>query len=80
MLNLIFLRYWLAWIRATGSALHHFISMATFAAFMVKDAGLLLLILLFGSRPARAMHAQVHTSGRASWSRRTAAPRCMAWS
>jgi hypothetical protein len=50
MLNLIFLRYWHGWIEATGSAAHHFISIQTFRAYIVKDSALLLLVLLFGSK------------------------------
>ena len=33
-----------------GTAMHHFISMATFRAFIIKDLGLLLLVLFFGSK------------------------------
>lgn len=51
LLNLVFLRYWHGWIVATGSPAHHFISIQTFRAYLLKDMGLLLLILMFGSTP-----------------------------
>jgi hypothetical protein len=49
--NLIFLRYWSAWIGATGmSRAQHFISMQTFKAFIVKDTLIILLFLVWAER------------------------------
>jgi hypothetical protein len=51
--NLIFLRFWLAWFKASGtSRADHFISMETCSAFIIKDTMLVLYILLHGQQYA----------------------------
>ena len=48
-LNLIFLRYWDAWVTVTGAPRYHFISMQTYVTFVMLDHAVLLLALMYGS-------------------------------
>ena len=49
--SLVFLRWWKAWLVAVEKPTHiHFISMETFAAHVIADHAMILLVLIFAAR------------------------------